>query len=240
MVEPISEFVLEAPAGLIPIRAQCENGKVISVTLKNMPSFVAHSNVIVKVPEFGPVQLDIVFGGMWYAVVDAKSVGLTLTPQNGKQIVRLGEMIKVATREQFPVDHPLFEYPGVDILVFTEPSVNGQPARNTVVMSNTKLDWDKPETWTGMLDRSPCGTGTCAVMASLWNKGELTIGEPFVHESIIGTQFIGKLVEKTTVGDYPAVIPEISGQAWITQFSQVIIHPTDPFPEGYLVSDIWG
>jgi len=177
---------------------------------------------------------------MWYAVVNAKSVGLSIVPENGKQIVRLGEMIKIATREQKPVNHPLFAYPGVDILVFTQPGTNTSNPKNTVVMSNNKLDWSKPETWTGVLDRSPCGTGTCAVMAALWNKNQLRIGDPFIHESIIGTQFVGKLLEETKVGDFPAVVPEISGRAWITQFSQIVVDPTDPFPEGYTVSDIWG
>lgn len=106
-------------------------------------------------------------------------------------------------------------------------------------MSNGKLRWDAPETWTGMIDRSPCGTGTCAVMAARHAKGLQKIGEPFVHQSIVGTRFTGRLVEEVDVAGRRAVVPEITGSAWITQHCQVVIHADDPFPEGYTVGDIW-
>ena len=153
------------------------------------------------------------------------------------------ELQKVGCREQFPVQHPTEDYPGVDILVFRGDATPGSGAhsRNTVVMSNTVLDWDKPGTWTGMLDRSPCGTGTCAVMAVMHARGELKVGEPFVHESIVGSQFTGTILEETVLeGDgRVAIIPEIKGSACITQYSMVVVDPSDPFPEGYQVSDIW-
>ena len=183
---------------------------------------------------------------MWYVVVSSTVVELDLTPENGRQLCRFGEMIKVATREQFPVNHPEYDYPGADILVFRGPAPPGSSsdARNAVVMSNNDLDWNRPSTWTGMLDRSPCGTGTCAVMATMYARGELQLGEKFVHESIIGSQFVGELVEETIVAagtefERMAVRPRISGQAWVTQISQVLCHPSDPFPEGYTVGDIW-
>ena len=114
-------------------------------------------------------------------------------------------------------------------------------------MSNNVLNWDQPDTWTGMIDRSPCGTGTCAIMAVLHARGELSIGQEFVHESIIGSTFVGKILEETTIGgdttngfsNKQAIIPEVSGSAWITQYSEVVVDPTDPFPEGYRVADIW-
>ena len=110
-------------------------------------------------------------------------------------------------------------------------------------MSNNALDWSRPETWTGMLDRSPCGTGTCAVMAALHARGELPLGTPFHHESIVGTTFVGQLHAHATVGAgagaVRGVVPTLRGQAWITQYSTVVCHPTDPFPEGYTVGDIW-
>jgi proline racemase len=118
-------------------------------------------------------------------------------------------------------------------------------ARNAVVMSNGALDWERPSTWTGMIDRSPCGTGTCAVMASLWSRGEMKIGDTFLHESIVGTTFIGRLEAETTVAakeggaEIPAVVPSIEGSAWITQHCDVVVDPTDPFPAGYTVGDIW-
>ena len=106
-------------------------------------------------------------------------------------------------------------------------------------MSNGALDWKDESTWTGMIDRSPCGTGTSAVMAVLHARGELALGEAFVHESVVGSTFTGRLVEATSVGSLPAVVPEITGTAWITQHAQVVVHPTDPFPEGFTVGDIW-
>ena len=119
-------------------------------------------------------------------------------------------------------------------------------------MSNNVLNWDQPDTWTGMIDRSPCGTGTCAIMAVLHARGELSIGQDFIHESIIGSTFVGTILEETTIGGgsddkttassapvKQAIIPQVSGSAWITQYSEVVVDPTDPFPEGYRVADIW-
>jgi len=241
MKEPITEFGLEAPSGLISIRAECHKGKVTRVYLKNAPSFVAHLDLEVTVPELGKVRVDVAFGGMWYAIVNAASVGLELIPKMGKQIVRLGEMIKVATREQYPVKHPLINYPGCDIMAFRGPPSKGSKAHfsNAVVMSNNDLDWNAPETWTGMIDRSPCGTGTCAIMATMYARGELKLNQEFIHDSIIGSTFVGKLLDTAQVGPYQGVVAEIAGQAWITQHCQVVVHPTDPFPDGYTVGDIW-
>ena len=215
--------------------------QVLDVEFVNHPAFVHALDVKVDVPSLGEVTVDIAYGGMWYAVVDASSVGLELVPERGADICRLGEMIKTATREQHPVNHPILEYPGCDILVFRAPATPGSRAdsRNAVVMSNGNLDWDNEATWTGMIDRSPCGTGTCAVMATLYARGQLAIGKTFVHEGILGTTFTGMLIEETTVGDYAAVVPTIAGRAWITQHAQVVCDPTDPFREGYTVGDIW-
>lgn len=210
------------------------------MTLRNVPSWLEKRDVVFNVPDdVGKVTLDIAFGGMWYAIVDAGSIGLDLRPENGKRICRVGEMIKVAAREQSPVNHPEYDYPGPDIIVFTAPGGGGCDGRNVLVMSNGKLRWDAPETWTGMIDRSPCGTGTCAVMAARHALGRQGIGEPFVHQSIVGTRFTGRLVEEVEVAGRRAVVPEITGSAWITQHCQVVVHPDDPFPEGYTVGDIW-
>jgi proline racemase len=150
-------------------------------------------------------------------------------------------MIKAATQEQLPVAHP--ENPGIEGVTIAQ--ISGEPARpdahrkNAVVVSTGRLDWDRPATWTGALDRSPCGTGTCAKMAALYAKGQLGLGKDFVHEGILGTVFTGRLVEETRVGPYRAVVPTLSGQAWITGFAQYVLDPEDPFPEGYTVGDIW-
>lgn len=150
MTEPRTSFVLEAPAGLIRFDAECRGGKVVSIELRNQPAFCRPEdmNVTIDVPHFGRVTLDVAYGGMFYAIVDAASVGLSLEPQHGREICRLGEMVKVAAREQHPVDHPEHEYPGPDILVFREPATpmpcGGLRARNAVVMSNNVLDWWAP------------------------------------------------------------------------------------------------
>eukprot|EP00035_Acanthoeca_spectabilis_P025977 m.460743 g.460743 ORF g.460743 m.460743 type:complete len:388 (-) comp22125_c0_seq1:106-1269(-) len=242
MTEPVTSFAIEAPAGPIHITAECSHGKVTSVKLLNAPAFVAHLDAEIEVPELGKVTIDIAYGGMWYTIVHAPSIDLDLVPSNGKQISRLGEMIKVSSREQMPVQHPEIDYPGSDILCFRGPVPAGSnaDAMNAVVMSNVDLDWDRPETWTAMIDRSPCGTGTCAVMATLHARGELGLNTPFVHESIIGSQFVGELVEETTVAGIPAVVPTVSGRAWITQHCQIVVDPSDPYPVGYTVGDIWG
>ena len=186
-----------------------------------------------------------------FAIVDATQpalrakfgggAGLALTPENGKELCRVGELVKAAAREQRPVAHPEFDYPGPDILCFRAPPLDGPSAawRNTVVMSNGSFDWDRPETHTAMLDRSPCGSGTCAVMATLHARGELGLHEPFVHEGILGTRFVGSLRGETTVGGVPAVLPSVKGRAWITQHATVVVDPTDPFPTGFTVGDIW-
>ena len=119
------------------------------------------------------------------------------------------------------------------------PLIKGAHGRNAVIMSNGRLDWNRPETWTAMIDRSPCGTGTSAIMATMFARGELRLHEDFIHESIVGTKFRGRLIEETKVGNYDAVVPTIAGQAWITQHSKIILHQTDPFPQGYTVGDIW-
>ena len=138
--------------------------------------------------------------------------------------------------------HP--ENPGIHDITIGQlyaPSPNpGVSRRNVVTVSTGQLDWDRPATWTGAIDRSPCGTGTCAAMACLHAKGELQVGETFLHEGILGTVFTGRLLEETTVGDKTAVVPTIAGQAWITGFAQYVLDPTDPFPEGYTLGDIWG
>ena len=237
MKEPVTEFQLEAPGGLISVRARCAGGRVMEVSMTSLPSFVGKRDVVVEVPSLGEVKLDLVFGGMWFAIVSAEEVGLEICPEEGEKLARLGEMIKVAAREQSPVSHPTMEYEGPDILAWV--SGSGLSRRNTVVMSNKVLDWARPETQTGMLDRSPCGSGTASVMALLHQKGELGLGQTFTHRSIIGTEFTGQQTATTSVDRYEAVIPVITGRGWLTARSDVIVEADDPLPTGYTVGDIW-
>ena len=241
MTEPMTEFNLEAPAGLVGIRAECKDGKVTRVTFRNVPAFAVHLDVPVEVPQIGTVTVDVAWGGMFYVIADAAPLGFKLTPDEGRDITRVSEMIKAATREQYPVTHP--ENP--EITGPTIAQLSGPPLgptshrRNVVTVSTSKLDWNEPSSWTGVIDRSPCGTGTCAKMAALYAKGQLGLNQDFLHEGILGTVFTGRLIEETRVGPYRAVVPTIGGTAWITAMNQFVLDPDDPFPDGFTVGDIW-
>jgi len=241
MREPVTELTLEAPAGLIRVRADCAQGKVRRVTFRNVPAFAAYLDTPLEVPHLGTVVVDVAYGGMFYVIAEASPFGLRLTPDEGRDIVRISEMIKAAAQEQLPVVHP--EQPGFSGVTIAELSGPAHAPeahlRNAVTVSTGKLDWNRPATWTGAIDRSPCGTGTCAKMATLHAKGKLGLNEDFHHEGILGTRFTGRLVGETRIGRYPAVVPTISGQAWITGMSTYVVDAEDPFPEGFTVGDIW-
>ena len=241
MHEPVTELTLETPAGLIRVRANCASGKVRRVTFQNVPAFAVHLDRIIEVPHLGSVTVDVAYGGMFYVIAEAAAFGLRLTPDEGRDIVRISEMIKAAAQEQLPVVHP--DQPGFAGVTIAE--LSGPPSRpdahlkNAVTVSTGRLDWNRPATWTGAIDRSPCGTGTCAKMATMHAKGKLELNQDFHHEGILGTVFTGRLIGETRVGQYPAVIPTLSGQAWITGFASYVVDADDPFPEGFTVGDIW-
>ncbi len=238
--EPITELVLESPAGLVRVRAEVQAGKVIGVTFTNVPAFAVHLDAVVEVPQLGSVTVDVAYGGMFFVIADAPALGLRLSPDEAGDAVRLGEMIKAATQEQLDCVHPENEdIRGVTIAQLSAPPLGDGDRRNAVVVSSGKLDWERPSTWTGVLDRSPCGTGTCAKMAVLHARGELDLHQDFRHESILGTVFTGRLLEETTVGPYRAVRPTLRGRAWITGLAQYVLDPSDPFPEGYILGDLW-
>jgi proline racemase len=241
VTEPVTELTLETPAGLVHVRAEVSGGKATSVTFRNVPAFAVHLDAVVEVPELGQVTVDVAWGGMFYVIAEAGALGLRLVPEEGRAIVRAGEMIKAAAREQLPCAHP--ENPGIHGVTIAQlwapPARADATRKNAVVVSTGTLDWQRPETWTGSIDRSPCGTGTCAAMAVLHAKGELALDEDFVHEGILGTVFGGRVVAEARVGDYAAVVPTLSGQAWITGFASYVLDETDPFPEGFTVGDIW-
>jgi proline racemase len=241
MSEPTTELALESPAGLIHVQAECAHGKVRKVTFRNVPAFAVHLDKAIDVPHLGRVTVDVAYGGMFYVISDAAPLGLRLVPEEGREIVRIGEMIKTAAFEQLPVEHPLQPgFRGVTITVLSgPPTPAGAHAKNAVVVSTGRLDWNRPATWTGAIDRSPCGTGTCAKMAALHAKGKLGLDEDFHHEGILGTIFTGRLLEETSVGPYRAVVPTISGRAWITGICHYVLEADDPFPEGFTVGDIW-
>jgi proline racemase len=242
MEEPVTELTLEAPAGIIRVWADVQGGKVKRVTFRGVPSFAVYLDRPVEVPTLGTVTVDVAYGGMFYVLTDASALGFRLVPDEGRDLVRVGEMVKVATREQLPVPHP--DNPEINgptiALLHGPPSRGDAHGKNTVVISTGVVDWSRPASWTGVLDRSPCGTGTCARMATLAARGRLSPGDQFVHEGILGTSFVGSVVERTRVGPYEAIVPTIGGQAWITGFGQYVLEPSDPFPDGFTVGDIWG
>jgi proline racemase len=241
VTEPQTELCLESPAGLIRVIAEVRGGKVKSVEFRNVPAFVEALDLIVDVPNLGEVRVDVAWGGMYYVIADAEEMGIELTPENAGDIVRVGEMIKAATQEQFDCSHPDNpEMRGVTIAQLSGRSTGARSDRkNAVIVSTGALDWSRPATWTGALDRSPCGTGTCAQMAVRYARGELGLDEEFRHEGILGTVFTGMLLEETRIGDRVAVVPTIRGSAWITGFADYVLDAEDPFPEGFTVGDIW-
>jgi proline racemase len=231
MREPLTEIAMEAPAGLVRVKAACKNGKCESVTFENVPSVVLHLDAAVEVKGIGTVTVDVAYGGMIYAMVDATSLGFRIEPSEAADLVQLGEQIKGAAAEQLPSGHP--ENPEIHTInqtLFAGPlkETNGvKSAHNAVVVSP------------GRLDRSPCGTGTCARLAIMHAKKQIAVGEPFLHESIISTQFMSMILEQVQVADVPGVRCAITGRAWITGFHQYVLDPSDPLPIGYRLGDTW-
>lgn len=240
-VEPVTHLVLETPAGIVEVDATVDGGRVTGVTFRNVPAFVERLDATIEVPTLGAVTVDVAWGGMYYVLAEASTFGLRLTPDEGADIARIGAMLTAAAREQLPVVHP--ENPGIAGVSISQlwgpPHGDGAHRRNAVTVSTGEVDWSRPSTWTGALDRSPCGTGTCAAMAVLHARGRLAIGEDLVHEGILGTRFVGRLIEETRVGGRPAVVPTLTGRAWITGRATYLLDPTDPFPEGFIVGDLW-
>jgi proline racemase len=231
MSEPVTELVLEAPAGLIRLRCECKDGKVTGVRFTNQPAFAYHLSAKIEVQGLGTVTVDVAWGGMAYAIVSAQSLGFSLTPDEGRDLCVQGQLIKHAAAEQLTAVHPENpSFPGITQTEFAGPVRREDgilTSRNAVVVSP------------GRLDRSPCGTGTSARLAVMHARGQVSVGERFVHESVIGSRFLSSVDEVTSVGPYQAVVPSVTGQAWITELCQVGYDPSDPFPAGYTLSDTW-
>ena len=231
MVEPVTEITLEAPGGLIRVRAECEAGRVKSVTFRNVPCFVFGLDIPIEVEGLGTINVDAAYGGMNYVLVDAASVGFAIDPSEARDLVTIGEKVKAAAAIQIPAVHP--ENPEIHTINQTlfagplERNAGGCTSKNTVIVSP------------GRLDRSPCGTGTSARLAVLHARGQIKQGETFVHRSIIDTEFRGRIEETVDVGGLAGIVPSISGRAWITAFHQYVLDPTDPFPVGYRIGDTW-
>lgn len=232
MSEPETRLVLEAPGGLVEVVADCRDGKAERIRVTNVPSFVFELGAAVEVPGFGRLDLDLAYGGDTFALVDARALGFRLERAEARRLVEAGEAVKAAVNGQLTIRHP--ENPDIDFVSFVQftlpPGTDAEGrtvAKNTVVISP------------GKLDRSPTGTGCSARLAVLHARGEIGVGEPFVGRSILDTEFHCRIERLAEVGGRPAVVPSISGRAWITGHHRYVLDPGDPFPAGYTLSDTW-
>jgi len=229
MREPVTTLTLDTPAGPVPVEARCRDGKVERVQFTNVPCFATHLGATVKVDGLGAIPVDVAYGGAFFAIVDASSLGFRIEPHEARELVGLGNRITAAVAEQLPVVHP--ENPDIRGVTFTEFAMPfagpSTVSRNAVVVAP------------GRIDRSPCGTGTSARLAVLHARGQLAVGQGFVHESITGAQFESGIAREVTVGSRTAILPTIAGKAWITGIFQHGMDPTDPFRAGDHLPERW-
>lgn len=238
MVEPVTTLTLETPAGVITVKAACRGGKVTSVEFLNVPAFAVHLEVPVDVPGLGRVSVDIAWGGMFYVLADADRLGIDLSAANGAEIVAASEAIRHATRAQYPVVHPENDQitgPTITNL-YGATVTDGTHGRGAITLATGAYNPKRPY---GVLDRSPCGTGTCAKMAVLHARGLLGVGQDYVNAGPMGTTFTGRITGTTQVGPYEAIIPTLSGQAWIYGRTEYSVDSSDPFQSGFTVGDLW-
>jgi proline racemase len=216
---------LDTPAGLVTCRVRAGAGRPTEVTIRNVPAFSAGLDLVVEVPGLGPVAYDLAYGGHFYALVEAAPLGLSLDAKEAPRLVEAGERIRAAIEARGPLVHPAMpEARGLLYVQLYEPARRPDAQlRNAVVVAPAGLD------------RSPCGTGTSARLANLHARGRLAVGEEFGHESIIGTRFVGRIAALTDVAGTPAVVPEITGRAWLMGRATLSLDPTDPFPGGFLL-----
>jgi proline racemase len=222
VTEPETIIALDTPAGLVVARVQVEGTKAKSVTIENVPSFVTQLDAHVDVPGFGGVRYDMAFGGNFYAIVELSELGQEFGKEHAPELLTLGLAIMNAINATDPPIHP--ENPSIDHVHHVQLVAAGSTAQHSRHAMAIYPGW---------FDRSPCGTGTSARVAQLVARGELAIGDPLVNESIIGTHFTGRAISATTVAGIPAILPEITGRAWITGTSQHMLSPDDPFPAGF-------
>lgn len=225
VTEPVTTIKLDTPAGLVHAEVAVTDGVAESVTIRNVPSFLYATDLTVDAgPGIGEVTFDLAFGGNFYGIMPVTDLGLDLDPTRAPKLIERGMQVVQAIDEQIAPAHPVDELiRGVRHVILTAPGSDGADARGATVIHP------------GWIDRSPCGTGTSARMAQLHAKGELALDTPFVHASLIDSRFVGHVVEETTVGDHAAVIPTITGRAWITGTSTYLLDPDDPFPTGFLI-----
>jgi proline racemase len=222
--EPVTFITLDTPAGIVKTEILVENGKAKQVTFKNIESFL-YKSIRVMVENIGEVHCDIAYGGNFYGIVDAREIDLELVPANASKIIDTAISIRKSVNKQHEIVHPELSFIRglTHIEFFTDPTHKEAHVKNTVVVPP------------GGIDRSPCGTGTAAKMATLYQQSKLKVGEEFVHESIVGSLFKGKIVETSDVKGFTAIIPEISGSAWLMGFHSFLYNEDDLLNEGFLL-----
>jgi proline racemase len=220
--EPETVVRLDTPAGLVEARVAVEGGRARSVALRNVPSFLLGRDRSLEL-DGRPLSYDMAFGGNFYAILSADSAGLEVDPARADELVERGLEVMTAINASDRPKHPSDpRISGCKHVIFTAAGADGPRSQRSATSIHP-----------GWLDRSPCGTGTSAKLAALHARGELGVGEPFVNRSVIGTRFEGRIVGETEVDGLPAVVPEITGRAWITGMGQYLLDPDDPFPEGF-------
>jgi 4-hydroxyproline epimerase len=228
LLEPATEgrLVLEVPAGRIEVTYQREGDRVVSVKIFNIASFLAHRDIEINCPELGQIKLDVAYGGNFYAIIEPQDNYPGLDRFSPDQILRLSPAVRELVDQAVDSVHP--EDPSIrgcsHVLWTGPPRDPGADAANAVFYGARAID------------RSPCGTGTSARMAQLYALGKLPVGRPFVHESIIGSQFVGRVEDETRINDQPAILPSIEGWARITGFNEIIVDEDDPFAHGFTVT----
>lgn len=222
--EPETLITFDTPAGLVHGHVIVENGRACQAWIENVPSFLYQADVPVEVPRLGRVTMDIAWGGNFFGIVPAEQLEVPLEPANISELVAIGVRVRDAVNAQVKVQHPVEKHVNsVTRIEISGPATDSQARQRNIVVGM------------GYFDRSPCGTGTSARMATLYAKGELKLGEEFVHESIIGTLFRGQLLREAAVGEFKAVVPRVAGTAYITGIHQFMIDPDDPLKYGFSV-----
>lgn len=223
VTEPYTEVTLDTPSGIIRTQVHVKNGKAVDVSIVNVPAFLYKENIEIEIPEFGTVHADISFGGSFFVLVNADEINLSLTPQNAEAISKLGMQILEVVNKTVSMSHPTLPITTADLTEFyTHKCSENATMKNCVVFGDAQID------------RSPCGTGTSAKLAALFAKGQLKEGEPFYYESITGSIFKGEVLEQTTAGEYKAIIPRITGSAYITGLNTWLLDEDDPLEFGFL------
>ena len=232
MEEPVTNFFLEAPGGLVKVKALCKNGKAERILVQSLPSFVYKLDTSLELEGYGSISADTAFGGDSFVIVDAKKLGFSIDPSEAAELARLGAKITDAATEQIGFRHPTI----TDWTHYSFCQFSRMEDQSNDCISFKSAVSVKP----GKIDRSPTGTALSAKMAVLEARGEMKIGQKIKAISIIGSSFDGKIIEKCDLNGTSAIIPEISGRGWITGIHQHTLEPTDPWPEGYKLSDTWG